>query len=98
MAAQLKAEEINQLSQLLQNECARRKYYGSLSTNTGYGFAESPSVATNYASSAYSVNVNVNDPILTIHGENTINILLKIKNYDDIEPVVKNNVITIPDA
>lgn len=42
--SKITAAEINELSRLLQAECARRKYYGSLSTNGGYGYAESSTV------------------------------------------------------
>lgn len=53
MADILSAAQINQLKTALTAEVARRKGYGSLSTNSGYGYAE-PSKANNYASSAYN--------------------------------------------
>lgn len=44
------------------------------------------------------MSVGAGDTVTAAHGANTINTLLKIKDYSDIEAVVAGETITLPDA
>lgn len=82
----LSASEINTLKQKIKTEMARRSGYGSLSSNGGYDYAV-PGENINYAGAAFDfVEIpSSNGPVLKEHGEKTIDLLLRIDDYGNLE-------------
>ena len=91
-STKLTAAQIVDLKAKIKAEAARRKYYGSLSTNGGYNYAVKDS-AVDYSSSTYnfSTTPTSGNAILAEHGQKTIDILLKIKDYGDLKKVAKGD-------
>jgi hypothetical protein len=92
--AQMTAAQVIDLKAKIKAEMARRKYYGSLSTNGGYNYAVKDS-AVNYASSTYDFTTTPSsgNAVLAEHGQKTVDLLLKIKDYGDLKKVVQNDPI-----
>ena len=82
------AAEIIALKTAIRNEMIRRSGYGSLSTNSGYGYADR-NQSINYSSSSYNFSQTPVDgnPILTEHGQKTVDLLLNINQVGNLERV-----------
>lgn len=91
------AAQVNTLKQKVKAEMTRRNQFGSLSTDTGHGWAVDGQ-AINYADSAYDFTTTpaIGEHINAEHGQKTIDLLLKINDHNNLPTTAQGN--KIPDG